>query len=44
MIIQHAVEIKNSNQVITPSALFPVNSLIKAIALLITNATQKRKQ
>ena len=44
MIIAHDVEIKNSNQVITQSTAFPVNSLIKAIASLIASATQKRKQ
>lgn len=45
MIIHYAVEIKNSNEyTVSHSSSFPINSLIKSIAALITNSSQNRKQ
>lgn len=45
MIIQHAVKIKNSNEyTVSHNSSFPINSLIKSIASLITNSSQKKKQ
>lgn len=45
MIIHHAVEIKTSNEYINSnSSSFPINSLIKSIASLITSSSQNRKQ